>query len=149
MKQEVHPLVILSLMASPNLRSLQLCSLCDLAKIFLTSKFCELFFCNHNHKTKIGTANTLETTKNKPHGPISMIDESEIGSSSQSGHIYYTNLWQVLGFAAPSNSLIKLYTNAGPKPCCWAQVACFDFSSSNFNLPGHILSTSGGCSYSI
>jgi hypothetical protein len=28
-----------------------------------------------------------------------------------------------------------------PKPFCWAKPACFDFSSSNFNFHGHILST--------
>ncbi len=34
-------------------------------------------------------------------------------------------------------------TNAGPKPFCWAKLTCFDFSSSNFHLQGHIMSTCG------
>jgi hypothetical protein len=36
----------------------------------------------------------------------------------QSNHIYYTLLWQVLGFAAPFTSLSKPCKNAGPKPFC-------------------------------
>ncbi len=32
---------------------------------------------------------------------------------------------------------------AGPNPFCWAKPACFNFSSSNFVLLGHILCTSG------
>ncbi len=38
--------------------------------------------------------------------------------------------------------LCKLCKNVGPKPFCWAKLACFDlFFSSNFNLQAHILST--------
>jgi hypothetical protein len=36
----------------------------------------------------------------------------------QLDHIYYTLLWQVLGFAVPFTSLSKLCKNAGPKPFC-------------------------------
>jgi hypothetical protein len=32
---------------------------------------------------------------------------------------------------------------AGPKPFCWAKPACFDFSSCNFNVQGHVLSAAG------
>jgi hypothetical protein len=39
--------------------------------------------------------------------------------------------------------LSKLCKNPGPKPFCWAKLACMDFSSANFNMQGHILSTSG------
>jgi hypothetical protein len=56
---------------------------------------------------------------------------------------YLANQEQVLGFAVPFTSLSKLCKNAGPKPFCWAKLACFDFSSSNFYLQGHILSTGG------
>jgi hypothetical protein len=60
----------------------------------------------------------------------------------QSDHIYYSLLWQVVSFAMPFPSLNKLCKNAGPKPFCWLEQACFVFSSSNFNMQGHILSTS-------
>jgi len=33
--------------------------------------------------------------------------------------------------------------NAGPKPFCSAELACFDFSSSNVNVQGYIESTGG------
>ncbi len=59
----------------------------------------------------------------------------------QSDHIYYTLLWRVLGCTVPFTSLNKLCTTGLPKPFCWAKPACFDFSSSNFNFHGHILST--------
>ncbi len=36
----------------------------------------------------------------------------------QSDHIYYTLLWQLLGFAVPFSKLCK---NAGPKPFCKAK----------------------------
>jgi hypothetical protein len=68
-----------------------------------------------------------------------MIGQSEIGSSNQ---IIFITLWQVLGFTMPFTSL-KLCKNAGLKPFCRAKPACFDFSLSNFNLQGHILSTRG------
>ncbi len=40
-------------------------------------------------------------------------------------------------------SLSKLCKYAGPKPFCWAKPACFDFSSCNFNVRDHVLSTAG------
>jgi hypothetical protein len=52
---------------------------------------------------------------------------------------YLANQHQVLGFALSFTSVSKLCKNAGPKSFCWAKLAC----SSNFNLQGHILSTSG------
>jgi hypothetical protein len=61
----------------------------------------------------------------------------------QSDHIYYTLLWQVLGFALLYTRLSKLCRNAGQKPFCQAKLASFDLSSSNFNLQGHILGTGG------
>ncbi len=38
----------------------------------------------------------------------------------------------------------KLCRNAPPKPSCLATPTCFDFSSSNCNLHGHIVSTTTG-----
>ncbi len=40
-------------------------------------------------------------------------------------------------------SCSKLCKNAGSKPIWGAKGACVDFSSSNFNFQGHILSTGG------
>jgi hypothetical protein len=43
----------------------------------------------------------------------------------QSNHIYYTLLWQVLGFAVPFTSLSKACKNAGPKPFLLSQTSIF------------------------
>jgi hypothetical protein len=70
-------------------------SMCDLAKIFLTSKF-KLFtiFATPPIKIlKVGDDDKcVRNTNNKPPGPIIMIRQSKTGSSSssKSGHIYYT-----------------------------------------------------------
>jgi hypothetical protein len=54
----------------------------------------------------------------------------------------------VLGFDVPFTSLSKLCKNAGLKPFCWAKPACCNFTSFDFNLQGHILSTYWwSCSY--
>jgi len=68
------------------------------------------------------------------------LDQSETGSSSQFIFIY-TLLWQVHSFDVHFTSLSKLCKYA--KPFCWAKSACFDFSSCNFNVQGHVLSTAG------
>jgi hypothetical protein len=49
----------------------------------------------------------------------------------------------MLGFALPFTSLSILCENAGPKPFCRANPACFEFSLANFLLQGHTLSTDG------
>jgi hypothetical protein len=38
--------------------------------------------------------------------------------------------------------------NAGPKLFWWTKPTCFDFSSSNFNLQGHLLLSIGGVALS-
>ncbi len=84
-------------------------------------------FSNPTHKTKTGTeigGRLLIATH---------LDQSN----------YLTNQHEMLCLAVPFTSLIKLCTNAGPKPFCWAKLTCSDFSSSEFNLQGHILSTAG------
>jgi hypothetical protein len=58
------------------------------------------------------------TFNSKPPGPIIMIGQSERNMEQQLNHIYYTLLWQVLGFAVPFTSLSKPFKNAGPKPFC-------------------------------
>jgi len=70
------------------------------------------------------------------------LDQSETGSSSQIIFIY-TLLRQVHSFDVHFTSLSKLCKYAGPKPFCWAKPAWLDFSSCNFNVQGHILSTAG------
>jgi len=47
------------------LEHFQRCSVCDLAKIFFTSKFSRVLFSNRTHTIKIATANTWETTNQK------------------------------------------------------------------------------------
>jgi hypothetical protein len=74
------------------------------------------------------------------------LDKSLWSANQKQGaadHISYNLLWQVWSFAVPFTSLRKLCKIAGPKPFCWAKLACFDFSSSSFNLKGHTLITSG------
>ncbi len=63
-----------------GLEHLQRCSVCDLAKIFFTSKFSYVPFCNPTHKTETGTANRWGTTNSKPANR----------NTEQLGHIYYT-----------------------------------------------------------
>jgi hypothetical protein len=48
-------------------------------------------------------------------------------------------------------SLSKLCKNAEPKPFSWAKQACFDFSSSDFNVEGLYQAPlgNGGCSKSL
>lgn len=38
---------------------------------------------------------------------------------------------------------LQLCKDVEPKPFSWTKLECFDFTSSNFNLQGHILCTSG------
>jgi hypothetical protein len=66
--------------ASPALLAIGPC------KVFLTSKFSYLPFCNPTHKTKRGTANRWETTNSKSPKRIIMIGRSK------TDHIYDTPL---------------------------------------------------------
>jgi hypothetical protein len=80
----------------------QQCSVCDPAKIFLTSKFSNLLFPTPAIKLKLGL---------QIGGKIRIathLDQSN----------YLANQQQVLGFAVPFTSLSKLCKNAGPKPFC-------------------------------
>ncbi len=112
-----------------------------LQKYFSHPSFNYFLFFNPTHKTKTGTANRWETTKKTTW--TNYYDSPIRNREHQSDHIYYTLLRQVLGFVVPFTSISKLCKNAGPKPFCWTKLACFEFSSSNFNLQGHILSTGG------
>jgi hypothetical protein len=66
-----------------NSTAMDVKSVCDPAKIFFTSKFSCVLFCNPTHKTETGTANRREATNSKPPGPIIMMGKSETPSSSQ------------------------------------------------------------------
>ncbi len=100
---------------------LQWCSVCDPAKVFLTSKFSYLLFSNPAHQTKTGTANMWETTNCNPSGQI------KLSNQSTAGFRLCCIFYQPRHF--------------GPKRFCWAKLTCFEFSSSN--LQGYILSTCG------
>jgi len=65
------------------LEHLQGCSICDLVKIYFTSKLSYVLFCNPTHKTKTRTSNRWGTTNSKPPAPIIMMGQSETLSSSQ------------------------------------------------------------------
>jgi hypothetical protein len=87
--------------------------------IFRTSKFSYLVFFNLTLKTKTGTANVWRVL-------IAIhLDQST------------TCVLLCCAFSC----LSKLCKNARPKPLCWAKLACLDFSSFNFHLQSHILST--------
>jgi len=123
------------------------CSVCGLAKIFFTSEFSYLLFCNSTHKTETGTQQISNggTTDSKPHGPIIMMGQSRTLSSSHIIFITFVSAgaqhWLLVGWSFTSHG--KLYNYAEPKPFSWSKPAHFDFSSSNFTVRGDILSTPG------
>ncbi len=94
-------------------------------KYFLHPRLVICFFSNLTHKTKTRTANRWETTNINPPGPTKLSSPLTVG------------VRLCCAFHQPHH-----FSNVGPKPFCWAKLACFDFSSSNFLLFGHILSTS-------
>ncbi len=59
------------------------CSLCDHAKMFLTSKFSDLLFRKLTYKTQRGDCKQVGTTNSKPPGSIIMIGQSKTGSRNQ------------------------------------------------------------------
>jgi hypothetical protein len=59
------------------------CSVCDPANIFFTSKFSYVLFCDPaTRRTESGTENGRGTTNSKPPGLIIMMGQSETLSSS-------------------------------------------------------------------
>jgi hypothetical protein len=122
-----------------TLEHLQRCSLCDPAKIFFTSKFSYLLFCTH--KTETGRANRWGTSNSKPSGPIIMMGQSE--SLGSTHFILLHSFLPVESIGAPLTSHCALRHYAQPKPISWSNLAYFDFSSSDFTVQGHILSTTG------
>jgi hypothetical protein len=56
---------------------------------------------------------------------------------------YFSNQQQVFGFAVPFTSLHKLLQKCWAKTILLSKPVCFDFSSSDFNLQGHIPNIGG------
>ncbi len=92
-----------------------------LEKYFSHPRLVIYLFSNTSHKTKIGIVNRWETTNSNPPGPIKLSSQSTEGSA-----VPFTSLSSIL------------WKNVGPKPFCWAELPCFEFSSFNFLLLGQI-----------
>jgi hypothetical protein len=102
--------------------------MCDLAKIFFTSKFSYLLFCNPSHKSETGIANRWGTSNIKPPEPIIMMGRSESLSCSEIILLHTCRpLVQLLGLV----SQYKLCNYAEPRLFSSPKPAYFDFSSSN------------------
>jgi hypothetical protein len=81
-------------------------------KIFFTSKFRCVLFCNPTHKTEIGRANRWGTTNNTPLGQMIMMGQSETLSSSL---IIFTTLFYA-GLRAKAMHAIMQSQNYFPEP---------------------------------
>ncbi len=116
---------------------------CNPAERYLTSKFSYFHFSNPTHKTKTGTANRWETANSKSPGAIIMISqwERKQGPAVRS-YLLYSSLASVrlyCAFHQPQQTVQKWWG----KTILLSQTGIVDFPSSNFNLEGEILSTSG------
>jgi hypothetical protein len=118
-----------------NSTAMDVRSVCDPAKMFFTSKFSFVLFCNHTCKTETGTANRWETTNSKPLGPIIMTGRSETPSSSQ---IIFITL-----FFAGGQCCCTFYQPWQPAQLCEAktiflsQTVMCSISSSKFTMQDH------------
>jgi len=112
--------VLSTIAYSPLWEHPQQCSVCEPAKIFLTSEFSYLLFSNPTHKTKTKTAIRWETISIKPPGPsIGPREEAlPLPIRNREQQIIFITLFsgkcQALKFAVPFTSLSKLCKNAGP-----------------------------------
>jgi hypothetical protein len=118
------------------------CSVCDPAYIFLTSKFSYLLFCNPTHKTENGTAiwwellianhldQSLWLANQKQGSPV----KSYLLHSSVAGAQWALDCYKYQQIDQMCRT---------KKPFSWAKLANVHFSSSNFNVQCHILSTDG------
>jgi hypothetical protein len=114
----------------------------DPCKIFFTSEFRYLLSCNPTHETETRTANRWGTTNSKPPGRI--VWWAIRNTDQQSYHLYYTffSRWNALLRLLPATPTLCNYSET--KPFSWTKPAILDFfSSSNFNVQDHILSTTG------
>jgi len=128
------------------LEHLQRCSVCDPAKIFFTSKFSYLLFCNPTYKTETGTANRWGWTTIANHKVESLWWTNQKHWAAVRSYLLHSFVqlhsigWLV---GSPFTGHGKAYNYAEQKPFSWSKPACFDFSSSNFTVQGDILSTPG------
>jgi hypothetical protein len=95
------------------LEHLHRCSVCDRGKIFFTSKFSYLIFCNPTHKTETGTANRWGTTNSKLPVPIIMMAQSETLISSQ---VIFVTL-----VSAGAHSCCAVHQSPQTLQLCWAK----------------------------
>jgi len=97
--------------ASPAVLSMQP------SKLFFTSKFSYLLFCNPTHKTETGIANSrCRTTNIEPPGRIIMIRQSETLNSSQIIFITLFCAGAQQRCCATATSVIMLSQNDFPGP---------------------------------
>jgi len=76
---------------------------------------------------------------------VNHLDPGQSKTGFSSSQIIFITLFssQCNSFATHLTSLRNLRTYAGANPFSWCKLANFDFSSSDFNMQGHILSTGG------
>jgi hypothetical protein len=88
----LHICHLVDVQNAAQLEHLQPSSLCNPAKLILTSNFSYLFNSNPTHETKIGTVKEVGRYQWQPSGLIIMIGQSKIANKYQSNHIYYSSL---------------------------------------------------------
>ncbi len=136
-RASLSPMMYQYLLAHPYWSALAEYVTHDLAKIFFTSKF-QLFYFSATPHIKLRPricANRCKTINSKPPCPMT-------NTETHSQIIFITLLFRhVPSFAGDFTNLGKLRKYATSKPFSCAKPACFDFSSSNFNLHSHIRST--------
>ncbi len=127
---------------STLLEHLQQCWVSDPEKIYFTSNITYVIFCSPIHITETLTANRWGTS-NRNH-----LDES-LWWTNQKQHWAAIRSYLSHSFlhvhtaAVPFTSHGNVRNYAEPKPFSWARSACVGFSSSNFTVYDHILSTGG------
>jgi len=122
------PIIMLILRASPAVLSMWPC------KLFFTSKFSYLLFCNPDHKTETGIANGRGNTTIIANHLVQFLSlANQKHWTSVNSYLLHSFL-QVQWVAAPFTRHRKLYYYAEPKPFSWAKPTCFDFSSSDFTV---------------
>jgi hypothetical protein len=104
---------------------LQWRSVCDPPKIFLISKFSYyLLLSNPSQNLKLGTR-------------LQQIGARLLTATHLDQSNYLVNQTAGVMLCCPCYRLVvRECKNAGPKPFCWAKLACFDFSSLGFHLQG-------------
>jgi hypothetical protein len=112
-------------------------------KIFLSSKFSySRFFCNPTNKTETGNCIYVGTINRKPPGPITIFGQSKTGRTCQ--------IIFITPFSSKCTPLLRLLPALAnwahmqeQNHFSWVKPVCFQFSSFDFTVEGHILSTGG------